>query len=467
MGGRAGRDTEPPVAQQYDRRSPMPRLRAEDVWRAALDLPFLVLCVAVAASLVRAVDQPGIEVSALGTTVRLVPADIALVALGALVVGRLLGRGALPEPARAPTAAAAALSLWLVLTSAANGGAAFVGAAKLLEYGVLALGVVLFVRRRVQLWALASLLVALTVLADLDALAEVVQGGLVRQASFLGPHDFAALATLSLTLGVVGFFAEVPRALAAVAVVAGAIGVALGAALAGLLGVYLAVGAILALAFSRRAFTRRALAWTGLVVVVVTASVLALRLGDFGVLGEDEDGGVAGGSWRQRLIYAYIGGRVFLDNPVLGTGWHGVLPPDEFARYLPDARRAFPDEPARYFPSPDDSFIPQQTYDQVLFELGLVGAVLFVVLGALTLRTAIQVGTRWPPSGPDEALAYLPAAWLGSVAGALAGAALFGGNPLTGLFWLTLGVCAVGPSLLPPRPARTAAPARREPAPVA
>ena len=49
-------------------------------------------------------------------------------------------------------------------------------------------------------------------------------------------------------------------------------------------------------------------------------------------------------------------------------------------------------------------------------------------------------------AGASPDAAYVPAAWLAAVAGALAGAALFGGAPLTALFWLTLGVVAAARS---------------------
>jgi hypothetical protein len=417
--------------------------------------------------MMRAVDQPSADVSIFGTELAVVPADVAVAALGALAVARLLGSGALPRPAWAMTAAAATFSAWLFLSSAANGVDAVIGAAKVLEYGIIALGAVLFIRRRGQLWTLVGLLVVLTVIAVVVAGVDLVESGLRRQGSFLGPHDFTALSTMSLVVGIIALYVAAPRRLALVAGIAGGLGVALSAALAGLLGLYLAAAAIVALAAVRGVVTRRAVALTGAVLVAVTAGVFVFRIGDFGIGYEDDDAGVTGGSWRQRVIYVYIGGRVFLDNPVLGTGWYGELPPEEYAQYVPDARRAFPDEPAHYFPSPTGTFLPQQTYDQVLFELGLVGAALFLVLGALTLRTVARVGLGWPRGHPDEALAFLPAAWVASLAGGLAGAALFGGNPITALFWLTLGVAALVPSLVPPRRSPAPAPELREHAAIA
>ncbi len=86
---------------------------------------------------------------------------------------------------------------------------------------------------------------------------------------------------------------------------------------------------------------------------------------------------------------------------MLGTGWHGELPPAEYAEYLPDARARFPDQPPRYFPPADGTFIPQQTYDQVLFQLGLVGAALLLAIAVLGLTVAVRAGVRWPRASDD------------------------------------------------------------------
>jgi O-Antigen ligase len=440
----------------------MVRLRSATPAPAAVDVPLLVLCTAVVLSLVRATDQPSLDVSVGGTEVAVVPADAVVALLGVLVVARLLGSGSLPRPARAITLAAGAFAAWLLASSAVNGAEAVVGAGKLLETGVLALGTVVFVQRRPHLRLLAGVVVAFTVAAVGWGLVEFARDPGERQGSFLGEHDLAALSTMSLTLALATLFVPGARRgpLTVAAGAAGALGVVLGAALASLLGLYLACAALLALAAARGALTRRNAAIVVLVAAGVTAAALPLRSGDLGFLQEwfgDETEETRPGrysaSWSQRLIYAYVGGRIFLDNPVFGTGWYGELPPEEWARYLPDARRRFSDEPARYFPRPERDFTPQQTYDQVLYELGLVGAALFLLLGAIAVRTAFRAGRAWPRGAPDEDLAYVPAAWIVSLAGALAGAALFGGIPLLGIFWLTLGVVALAPSLVPPRAA--------------
>lgn len=437
----------------------------EPHWRSAVDVPLVVLATATVLSLVRSIDQPSFSSDLAGTEVTFVLADAALSVLAAICLQRLLGRGSLPRPARAVTLAAAAFSTWLFLSSAANGADAVIAAAKLLEYGVLALGFVLFVRRRLQLWLLIGVLVAFTVgsvayglLAFFDAPFVESRFPGRRQPSFLGEHDLAALSTMTLALGLAALFtpAHRLRRLPLVAGIAGAVGVVLGAAVAGLLGLYLAAAAIVAVAVARGAATRRAVALTVAATAAVTIGVLALRSGDLGAflrsigIGEPQDDPFKNAaSWNERLIDAYVGGRIFLDNPIVGTGWHGELPPDEYVRFINDARARFPGQPASYFPS-GDGFIPQQTYDQVLYELGIVGALLFVVLAAVTVRAAARVARSWPRDDPDELAVYLPAAWVGALAGGLTGAALFGGIPLAAIFWITIGVTALAPSLAPP-----------------
>ena len=100
---------------------------------------------------------------------------------------------------------------------------------------------------------------------------------------------------------------------------------------------------------------------------------------------------------------------VFLDRPLLGTGWHGELPSATYTRYLPDARDRFADQPPHYFPLEDGTFVPQQTYDQVLYQLGLIGAALLLVLLALALRTAFTSGLRGPRGRPGSGRTSPPA----------------------------------------------------------
>jgi hypothetical protein len=300
----------------------------------------------------------------------------------------------------------------------------------------------LLVRDRARLEAVADLLILFTIAADIFGLVRFVSSGGGRQPSFLGDHDFAAIATLPLCYGLVLIYARGHDRRAWLAIVVGSIGCVLGAALASLLGLYLAVALLIAARAVGRRLTLRDVAATVLVVGAVTAATLTMRSGELGFLqswfGKPPSApGKYASSWSQRLIFAYIGGRIFIDHPVLGTGWWSNLPRQEFAKYLPDARRHYSDQPANYFPTTE--YVPQQTYDEILYELGVVGGVLFLGVLVGAGAAALRAGRR----GADTVVQYVPAAWFAGSLGALAGEGFFGGTPLAASFWLVVGV-AVG-----------------------
>jgi hypothetical protein len=410
-----------------------------ELWRQLRDARFALFLATVALCLIRARDQPSIDVSVGGTTASIVPADIALIALALVALAVIARRGL--ERAAWPVAISAALfCLWLLATAAANGATAFVSGAKVVELTALALGALAFLRSRAHLDALADLLILFTLVADAVGLVKFVTGGGGRQASFLGEHDFAALATLPLLYGLALLYARGRDRRAWLAIVAGGLGCVLGAALASLLGLYIGAVALLVLHALTRRLTLRDIAATLAVVVAVTGGTLAIRSGDLGFLqswfGKPASRpGQYASSWSQRLIYAYVGGRILVAHPLVGTGWWGDLPPKEFDAYLPATRRRFPDQPARYFPPPDKPFIPQQTYDEVLYELGAVGGVLFLALIVSVVGAAARAARR-----ARGAAASVPAAWFAASLGALAGEGLFGGTALAATFWLITGV---------------------------
>src|SRR5215217_790674 len=140
----------------------MPAHRRRLAWRPSRDIPFLVLCIAIVLGTRRAPEQASWTVSGLGTEISLTATDFALLILAAFIAARLLGKAKLPEPARALTVAAGAFSAWILISSALNGVEPLVGAVKLLEYAVVALGAVLFIQHRWQLWALVGLIVGIT-----------------------------------------------------------------------------------------------------------------------------------------------------------------------------------------------------------------------------------------------------------------------------------------------------------------
>ncbi|HZP72746.1 MAG TPA: hypothetical protein VFA97_05125 [Gaiellaceae bacterium] len=404
------------------------------LWRQLRSPGSALLLLTTALCLIRANSQPGLDVRLGGTTATVVPGDVALLALFILCVASVARHG-LVRSSRAAACAATAFCALVVITGATNGSAPLVASVKVVELAVLALGALVLVRTREQLEAMVDVLVLFTIAADALGLVKFVQAGGGRQSSFLGEHDFAALATLPLLYGLILVFEGRRTMRAAVCIVAGSIGCILGAALASLLGLYLGALAI-AFAIVRRGDLRyRPAAVTLATLAVVTAGTLTLRSGDFGFLqawfGKPEQRpGQYAASWSQRLIFTYIDGRVFLGHPLLGTGWYPLLPPHEFARYLPAAKRRFSDQPTRYFPSSAKPLIPQQTFDQVPAELGLVGSVVFLVLLAGVARAAVRAARGSP----------LAVAWFVSILGAIAGEALFGGTPLTAEFWLVIGL---------------------------
>lgn len=430
----------------------MPRpLRRAFGWRAR-DVSFSVFLAAVVLSLIRARDLPSVELGVGEADLSIGPVDVVLVATAVLAAWRLWVHRSLPSPGL--VLAAAAFGLLVFATAVPNGADALTSAGRLAELFALTLGAAAFLDSRGRLSTLLTLIVAFCVVAVLWGAVGFVTGGGGRQGSFLGEHDLAALGTLSLAVGLAGLYARSGHlGRIGVAIAAGGFAIALGASLASLLGLYLVAAALLSLALAGGILRRGALLVTLGVVVAVTGATLTLRSGELGFIQEwfgpePEQPGQYAASWSQRLIYAYVGGRVFLDRPVLGTGWHGELPPEEYVEYLPDARSRFPDQPPPYFPQADESFIPQQTYDQILFELGLVGAAVFAIVAFFAVRAALQVGLRGPPDPPRLEHRLVPAGWLAGMAGALAGAALFGGSPLASLLWLTLGVVAAIPRIV-------------------
>ncbi len=383
----------------------------------------------------RARDQPGVSFTFGSSSATLVPGDVALAALAVTSAVILVRRP--PRGITALLAAAVIFCLLVLATAAANGGGPFVSAVKLVELAALGLGAIALVRAEADLEALVDILLLFTVAAGIFGIWQFVTGGGGRQASFLGEHDFAALATLPLLYGLdLVIRRERPRR-AAVAITAGAVGCILGAALASLLGFYLGTIALLTVAVMLHRLRLRPFTVTAIVVLCVTAGTLSLRSGALGFLqvlaGKQETRPAEfAGSWSQRLIYTYVDWRVFVDHPVLGTGWYPLLPPSQFDRYLPAARRRFSDQPPGYFPPAGRPFIPQQSFDQVAAELGLVGLTTFLGLLGLAAHSALRVARK----------TALPAAWLAATIGALAGEALYGGTPLTATVWLILGICA-------------------------
>lgn len=416
----------------------MVALKTLPVWTQLRSPQFALLLVTTAFCLVRARDQPAVDVGFGSTSAAIVPGDVLLAALGITCLVEIVRRG-LPRGFRLTVGGSLAFCVVLVATAAPNGAAAFVSGVKVVELAILGLGAALFVATSDRFEAIVDVLLAFTIAADLVGIVQFVANG-SREPAFLGEHDFAALATLPLVYGFARILRGGPRVRTAIAVTAGAVGCVLGAALASLLGLYLGAIVLVVVAARRERLALPRLALVTAVVGIVTAGTLVLRAGDLGFLqaafGKPESRpGQYAASWSQRLIYTYVGGRVFLAHPLLGTGWYGELPPQTFAPFLPAARRRFSDQPPRYFPPANKPYIPQQTWDEILYELGVVGGLAMLATLTGLVRAALRAAKR-----AAGIAAAVPAGWLAAAIGALAGEGLFGGTPLAATFWLVAGV---------------------------
>ena len=385
--------------------------------------------------------------------------DFAVLAIGALGVVAALRLGTAPLRLARGVWIAAAAFLCVVFASTVYGALVadeyaffthFLTAAKFAEYALLALAAPLVFRARGEL---APLLATLTVWSAAATAGAALQFlGVVnefegrrpgqREPSFLGIHDLAALsgatlaiALLALALG--GGASSSPpsardRRLVWLAGVSGALGLVLSGATTAIAGVAAAGAAAWLLG------RRRALAIL-LIVVSVACGVIAIRTADtrplLDALGIERRYDVATdpeASWQQRLALAYVGGRIFLDEPLFGVGWQRSEDAEVYAPYVDDARRRFPDLPERALPSSEHPWGVQNAYVQAAADMGVVGLAAFLALFLVPLRTASRAG----------AAGAVPILWLLVSMGVWIGLGLVAGIPLVALTWLAAGLAA-------------------------
>jgi hypothetical protein len=401
--------------------------------------------------------QPGFHVSAGSTRVHVVLSDLAVLACVAAALALATRQGTVPVGPGRPAWIAIALLLALVVAACFYpliGSDPYpwrthlVTAAKYVEYALLAPAVLLLLRRREDLALLVATLVGTSVVASSLAVAQFLGWRIVggwpagyRQPAFLGHHDFAALSGVALAIGLaaIALPRRVPGRLAGVAGVAGAVGLFLSGSLAGAIG--LVAAAVLA-AFVARAEARRAGAILG-IALAVFGGVVLFRGGDvksllhlIGIGKKDERNQVE--TYVQRTMLAYLGWRVFLDQPVAGAGWQASNDEYVYGPFLPVLHRKFPDTPEQGFPSPAHPYGIQNAYVQAIADLGVVGLVLF--LGALL--TPLWLAGRRLVRGPPDATTLLAAMALLVSMGVLTALGLVAGIPTDALLWLAAGLCA-------------------------
>jgi O-antigen ligase len=411
--------------------------------------------------------QPEYGVDLGGTTIDLRTSDaaVALVLLAAVASVARRGIDRL-RPGRFVWIPGLLLLAWLtfqVLRPASLNDALFddhlVSFAKLFEYALLAPAVPLLVRRSGDL---AIVLGGLVVWSAIATAVAVVQFGGVdvfdaanpgwRQPSFVGFHDLAALSALALSVAVAGIVAGrkwLPAArLRWVALVAGVAGLILAGSVTAAAG--LAVGAIAAALAGRERYapSRRQVVALVAIVAVVGTGVTAIRseaLDDFlqfvGLRDEEQALGVE--SYSQRTVLAYIGLRIFEDQPILGVGWQRSSRPEVFEPYLEDARNRFPDVDPLAFPAPGREWGVQNLYVQMLADAGVVGLVLLLALGLGGLVLAWRAAGYAPnPWAAGTGLAMLCA--LLTIGGVWASLGIVAGIPLQAATSLVLGLAAAG-----------------------
>lgn len=416
----------------------------------------LILALALPPLFLHVEYQPGVSLGLGSTAVEVELSDLAILAVvgAAVVFGRRSGFLAL-RSGWGLWLAIAALAGWIVAATlygplVLDGYPLLenlVTAAKLVEYSLLAIAVPLLVRSR-AVGPLLTVLVAWSALATLVGLVQFFGADVfdawnagLRQPSFLGHNDFAALSGSVYLLGlwrhVRGQTLVMSRwdsRLAWVAILSGGLGLVLSAAVAALVGLAPAVAVVAFL--GRRALARvaLALALTGTVAV----GVLVLRSGDVAdFLSFAQDDEAAGApnveTYSQRTLLAYIGWRVFLDHPVAGVGWQGSSEPAAFGPHLDEARARFPDTAPLAFPSSEHRYGVQNAYVQTLADLGLVGALLLAMVFGAGLLLGVRAAIRGSP------IALL---WLLLALGLWGAQGLVTGIPLAALTWLALGLAA-------------------------
>jgi O-antigen ligase len=388
--------------------------------------------------------------------------DLSDLAVLVVCVTALASRGRIERAARTGLYAVAALAVAAVLSTA--WGAHFdgydlhahaVSTAKWVEYLLLAPAVVLIVRRQRDLMPAAVAALAWSVVVTLVGVLQYlgVLGDLEntpagrRKSSLLGYHDFSALSAAVLALALIVLATgRGPRRLAALGAVSGGLGMVIGGALDAVVGLILAVVLIVLVC---RVRDRRRLAVVAGIVLAVIAGTIAIRsraIADgLTFLGLKEGTGGASEhvqSYRQRVLLAYIGGRIFLGHPLLGVGFNGSFDPYAYRPYLADARAKF-DQPAEAFPSPTRRWGVQNAYVQALSDFGILGLLVFLAALLVPVWLALSRGAR--------PLAVAAAAVVLVTMGVWNGLGLVAGIPADALTWLGVGAALASVSCAPRR----------------
>jgi O-antigen ligase len=427
----------------------------------------IVLALAIPVLFLHEKYQPSLGLDWRSTSLEIRPSDIAalVVVIAALLSAARLGSGRLAA-ARILWVPGVAFLAWLafqafrpVSIDDANFEEHLVSFLKFGEYALLAPAVPLLVRRAQDLalvlgmfvvWSTVATAVALVQFFGIDIFDAWNPGW--RQPSFLGHHDLAALSAVAVGVAVAGILVGARRLptprLFALALVAGTLGLVVAGSLAAAIG--FAAGALAAALVARRRFeisSQRLVALVA-VVAVVAAGVTAIRadsLEEFvrflGISEQREPEGVE--TYSQRTVLAYIGIRIWEDNPILGVGWQRSARAEVFEPYVADARARFPDVVDQAFPAPGREWGVQNLYIQILADAGVIGLLLLLAVGAggivLVWRTVAHAPRPWASGAGVATVCSIL-----TLAGEWASLGIVAGIPILAATCIVLGIAAAG-----------------------
>ena len=148
-------------------------------------------------------------------------------------------------------------------------------------------------------------------------------------------------------------------------------------------------------------------------------------------------------TYSQRTVLAYIGLRIWRDDPIVGVGWQRSSRPEVFEPYIADARERFPDVVDLAFPAEGREWGVQNLYIQMLADAGVIGLLLLLAVGAagliLAWRTVIYASNPWAAGAGLTVLCALL-----TLAGEWASLGIVAGIPLQAATCLLLGLAAAG-----------------------
>jgi hypothetical protein len=328
-----------------------------------------------------------------------------------------------------------------------------VSALKFVEYVFLAAAVPLALRRdvdrRVFFWAVVLWSAFLTLIALLQFFGVVNEfkgrRPQQREPSYIGVHDLGAFSGAALSIGFASILVSMRKRQGLWGGIAGALGIAIAAALDSVGGMVLAAAAGWVLARRRVPVTlRRALAVVAICGLVTVAAVTlrgpAIKsfLRFLGVAPATKAETQQIQTYAQRTLLSYIGLEIWIHHPVIGVGWQESALPHSFEPYLARAHTRFRNAAPQSFPSSAHTWGVQNGVIQTLADLGLVGALLLAATVLAALRLLVRVATRGPPDLLWSTI--VTTGWLLFALAVFTGSGLLPGLPVDALLWLSIGL---------------------------